>query len=87
MVYDNIISPLFFYLYNFKKGSVFMINQEKYPILEFDRNTVAKLEPMQKISNINNLDKISLPDCCIITFYKSVIERKKKKESLFKLHI
>lgn len=55
-----------------------MINKEKYPILEFDINREAKLEPTQKINNNNNYDKILLPEYCVITFFKSVIEMKKE---------
>lgn len=55
-----------------------MINKEKYPILEFDINREAKLEPTQKINNNNNYDKILLPEYCVITFFKRVIEMKKE---------
>lgn len=62
-----------------------MINQEKYPILEFDSNRVAKLEPMKKINNFKNLDKTALPDYCVITFFKSVIKKKKEQGELIQV--
>ena len=64
-----------------------MIKKEKYPILEYDNNIMAKLDPMQKINNFKKNDNISLPDYCVITFFKSVIEKKENKVSLSKLHI
>lgn len=59
-----------------------MINKEKYPILEFDIKKEAKLDPIQKINNFINPDNTSLPECCVITFFKSVIEKKKGQGEL-----
>ncbi len=59
-----------------------MINKEKYPILEYDSNKVAKLDPKQKIRNSKNTDNISLPDYCVIAFFKSVIENKRDQGEL-----
>lgn len=59
-----------------------MINKEKYPILEYDTNTEAKLEPTQKINNSIKHINMSLPEYCVITFFKSVIEKKKGQGEL-----
>lgn len=59
-----------------------MINKNIYPILEFDMNTVSKLEPKQKNKNT---DKVSLPDCCVITFFKSVMDNKIKRGELIRV--
>ena len=59
-----------------------MINKEKYPILEFDIKKEAKLEPTQKINNFNKHENMSLPEYCVITFFKSVIEKKKEQGEL-----
>lgn len=64
-----------------------MIRKEKYPILEYDGNMVAKLDPMQKIKSFKNTDNIFLPDYCVIAFFKSVIKKKENKVSLSNLHI
>ncbi|MFA9378357.1 MAG: nucleoside phosphorylase [Lachnotalea sp.] len=61
------------------------MNKEKYPILEFDPKLESKLEPIQKIKNNKNYDEVSLPECCVITFFKSVIEEKKKRGELNQL--
>ena len=70
-----------------KEMVIFMINKEKYPILEYDNNPVSKLDPMQKIRKNKNTNNISLPDYCVIAFFKSVIGEKKNKVNLPKLHI
>ena len=59
-----------------------MLNKENYPILEFDMNPVAKLEPKQKIKNFYNENEKLLPEYCVITFFKNVIEKKKEQGEL-----
>ena len=59
-----------------------MINKEKYPILEYDNNTVSKLDPLQKIRKNKNTNNISLPDYCVIAFFKSVIGKKREQGEL-----
>lgn len=44
-----------------------MFNKREFPILEFDSNTKSKIEP----SNI--IEKIDVPECCVITFFGDVI--------------
>ena len=44
-----------------------MLNKREFPILEFDPNPKAKIEP----SNI--MTKIDVPECCVITFFGEVI--------------
>jgi len=44
-----------------------MFEKQKYPILEFDPNPIAKLNPS------NETAKIDVPECCVITFFGSVI--------------
>lgn len=59
--------------------------KKEYPILEYDSNTVAKLDPLKKISNYKNGDITLLPDYCVIAFFKSVIEKKRGKGELIKV--
>jgi uridine phosphorylase len=61
------------------------MNKEKYPILEYDSNIVAKLDPKQKIKNFKKTDNTSLPDYCVIAFFRSVIERKSEKGELIQV--
>ncbi len=47
-----------------------MLNQSQFPILEFDSNRKAKIEPS------NFIKKRQVPDACVITFFKEVLRRK-----------
>lgn len=47
-----------------------MLNESLFPILEFDSNKQAKLQP----SNI--IKKTQAPKACVITFFKEVISKK-----------
>lgn len=40
-----------------------MFKKRQFPILEFDSNTKAKIEPLNLIENID------VPECCGITFW------------------
>lgn len=53
-----------------------MIYESEYPILQFDTN------PMAKIMASNVIKEKTLPECCIITFFKEVIEKKAKESNL-----
>ena len=53
-----------------------MIKQNKYPILEFDPCTIAKLEPQHCIS------ECKIPEKCVITYFKNAIESLKKQNML-----
>ncbi len=44
-----------------------MFEKKEYPILEFDCNPKAKIEPL------NVVTKIDAPACCVITFFNDVI--------------
>ena len=41
--------------------------KKDYPILEFDTNRKAKIQPS------NLVEKIAVPECCVITFFGDVI--------------
>jgi len=45
---------------------------KEYPILEFDQNREAILEPRR------NIEQIDISECCVITFFRDVIEKKKE---------
>ena len=47
-----------------------MIKRNEFPILEFDSNKYAKIEPQDVIN------KQQVPKACVITFFKEVIEKK-----------
>jgi uridine phosphorylase len=53
-----------------------MIGKKNYPILEFDTSTEAIVEP----SNI--LKPIHIAECCVITFFRDVIDKYKAKGKL-----
>ena len=44
-----------------------MFEKREFPILEFDCNPKAKIEP------VNVVTKIDVPECCVITFFGDVI--------------
>lgn len=48
--------------------------KKEYPILEWDENKISIIEPTSIIKRIENI-----PDHCVITFFRDVIERKKEK--------
>lgn len=59
-----------------------MFQRREFPILEFDSNPKAKIEP----SNI--IEKTDIPECCVITFFGDVINEmlqscKLKQVSMF----
>ncbi len=45
-----------------------MIEKKEYPILEFDKNKKSIIEPHKVIR------KIDIPQCCVITFFRDVID-------------
>lgn len=47
-----------------------MILKKEFPILEFDSDRTAFIEPNKMIK------KIDIPECCVITFFRDVIEKK-----------
>ena len=53
-----------------------MITENAYPILEFDTNRTAKIEPTY-VSKIPNI-----PQSCVITFFREVIENMLKAGEL-----
>lgn len=53
-----------------------MLNENAFPILEFDSNKQAKIEP----SNI--IKKEHVPKACVITFFKEVIRKKSENGEL-----
>jgi len=53
-----------------------MLNRNTLPILEFDSNKQAKIEPR------NVINKKQVPKACVITFFKEVIEKKFKNGEL-----
>lgn len=53
-----------------------MFKNREFPILEFDSNTKAKIEP----SNI--IAKIDVPKCCVITFFGDVINELLQSDKL-----
>lgn len=53
-----------------------MIYESEFPILQFDENPVAKLMPSSFIK------EKTLPECCIITFFKEVVEKMAKEANL-----
>ena len=46
-----------------------MFEKREFPILEFDVNPIAKIEPLNVVA------KIEVPECCVITFFGDVIEQ------------
>ncbi len=46
-----------------------MFKKRDYPILEFDTNRKAKIQPS------NLVEKIAVPECCVITFFGDVINK------------
>lgn len=44
-----------------------MLNTREFPILEFDSNPCAKIEPSKMVS------KVSAAECCVITYFGDVI--------------
>lgn len=53
-----------------------MFQEKEFPILEFDPNTQAKIEPSKLINKIDG------PSCCVITFFGDVINQLLKKDQL-----
>jgi uridine phosphorylase len=49
-----------------------MLIKQFYPILEFDSNRTAVIEPSNLIKQIN------IPEHCVISFFREVIEKKKE---------
>ena len=53
-----------------------MLEKRQYPILEFDPCRSAYIEPSNLIKSID------IPECCIITFFRDIIEMKKNNGQL-----
>lgn len=53
-----------------------MIIRQPYPILEFDDAPRAKIEPGEHIQTMD------IPACCVITFFREVIEKKLAQDQL-----
>lgn len=51
--------------------------EKQFPILEFDNNREAYLEPRKIINQVNNM-----PEGCVITFFREAIEKKKARGEL-----
>lgn len=51
-----------------------MFSKQKYPILEFDPNKTAVIEPT------NIIKKIDMPEYCVISFFREVINKKAKRD-------
>lgn len=53
-----------------------MLEKRQYPILEFDSSRNAYIEPSNLIKSID------IPKCCVISFFRDVIEMKKSNGQL-----
>lgn len=53
-----------------------MIYKSEFPILEYDTNPEAKIMPS------NYIKEKTLPEICVITFFKEVIQKKAEEEKL-----
>jgi len=53
-----------------------MLQQNSFPILEYDSNPKAKIEPA------NVVEKKDVPAACVITFFREVIQQKLEQGSL-----
>ena len=53
-----------------------MFQKKEFPILEFDSNIKAKIDPSKLI------EKIDAPECCVITFFRDVIHELLKSGKL-----
>lgn len=58
------------------EGVAIMINENLYPILEFDSNKQAKINPSSVVN------KKQVPKACVITFFKEVIRKKLERGEL-----
>ena len=56
-----------------------MIEKKDYPILEFDSNKQSVIEPHKVIAPAD------IPDCCVITFFRDVIEAMSAEGKLFQI--
>lgn len=57
-------------------GVVILVEKKQYPILEFDSCRSAYIEPS------NLIKPIDIPECCVISFFRDVIEMKKNNGQL-----
>lgn len=53
-----------------------MLKKQEYPILEFDTCNDSYIEPAKIYK------KIDVPECCVITFFRDVIDNKNRLEEL-----
>ena len=50
-----------------------MYLKKEFPILEWDENRISIIEPTSLFKRIKNI-----PECCVITFFREVVEKKKE---------